>query len=124
METIRIKNMVFYGYHGTADEEKELGGKFEVDLELKTDLQQAIKSDSIHDTINYVEIYKLVKKIVTKSNYHLIESLAGNIVQKIFEQYNLAEVTIRLRKPNVPLHGVVDTVEVEINQSKEEFEKT
>ncbi len=123
MGTIRIKNMVFYGYHGTAEEEKELGGKFEVDLELKTDLRQAIKSDNIHDTINYVEIYKLVEKIVTKSNYHLIESLAGNIVHKIFENYKLSEVTIRLRKPNVPLHGVVDTVEVEINRTKEEFQK-
>lgn len=115
--------MVFYGYHGTADEEKELGGKFEVDLDLKTDLRKAVKSDNINDTINYVEIYKLVKQIVTQSNYHLIESLAGNIVRKIFENYQLSEVTIRLRKPNVPLHGVVDTVEVEINRTKEEIEK-
>jgi len=114
--------MVFYGYHGTANEEKELGGKFEVDLFLKTCLTAAINTDNINDTINYVEIYQLVKNIVTESRYHLIEALAGKIVKEIFKNYSLSEITIRLRKPNVPLHGVVDTVEVEITRKREEME--
>ena len=122
MGTIRLKNMVFYGYHGTAEEEKELGGRFEVDLDLKTKLHKAIETDNIEDTINYVEIYQLVKRIVTENRFHLIEALAGKIVQEIFSNYELDEVTIRLRKPNVPLHGVLDTVEVEITRNKGEME--
>jgi len=122
MGTIKIKNMVFYGYHGTAQEEKELGGRFEVDLDLYTNLNKAIETDNIENTVNYVEIYKLVKDIVTESNFHLIEALAGKIVKEIFTNYLLSKVTIRLRKPNVPLHGVVDTVEVEITRTKEEME--
>ncbi len=121
MGTIKLKNMVFYGYHGTADEEKELGGRFEVDLDLKTNLSKAIISDDIHDTINYVEIYKLVKNIVTESNYHLIEALAGKILKEILINFPLTEVTIHLRKPNVPLHGVLDTVEVVITRTKKEI---
>ena len=120
MGTIKLKNMVFYGYHGTADEEKELGGRFEVDLDLKTNLDKAILSDDINDTTNYVQIYKLVKNIVTESNYHLIEALAGKILIEILKKFPLTEVTIYLRKPNVPLHGVLDTVEVEITRKKEE----
>ena len=122
MGTIRIKNMVFYGYHGTAQEEKELGGRFEVDLDLYTNLTKAIDTDNIEYTINYVDIYSLVKDIVTESKYHLIEALAGKIVKEIFISYTLSKVTIRLRKPNVPLRGVVDTVEVEITRTKEEME--
>ena len=114
--------MVFYGYHGTAKEEKELGGRFEVDLDLFTNLSRAIETDAIEDTVNYVEIYRLVKDIVTESKFHLIEALAGHIVKEIFANYSLSKVTIRLRKPNVPLHGVVDTVEVEITRKKEELE--
>jgi len=114
--------MVFYGYHGTAQEEKELGGRFEVDLDLYTNLNKAIETYNIENTVNYVEIYKLVKDIVTESNFHLIEALAGKIVKEIFTNYLLSKVTIRLRKPNVPLHGVVDTVEVEITRTKEEME--
>jgi len=34
MDVIRLKNMVFYGYHGISESEKSLGGKFEVDLDL------------------------------------------------------------------------------------------
>ena len=45
MGVIRLKNMLFYGYHGVNESEKELGGKFEVDLELYNDLtDQMIKA--------------------------------------------------------------------------------
>lgn len=122
MGIIRIKNMVFYGYHGTADEEKELGGRFEVDLDLTTNLKVAIETDSIEKTINYVDIYHIVKIIVTESKFHLIEALAGKIVKEVFKNFFVKEITIRLRKPNVPLHGVVDTVEVELTRTREEME--
>ena len=34
-----LKNMVFYGYHGAFAAEKELGQRFEVDLEMQLDLK-------------------------------------------------------------------------------------
>ena len=43
MDIIRLKNMVFYGYHGVYESEKALGGKFEVDLNIYKDLKQAGK---------------------------------------------------------------------------------
>jgi len=42
MGVIRLKNMLFYGYHGVNESEKELGGKFEVDLELSTSLKKPV----------------------------------------------------------------------------------
>ena len=37
MDKMVLKNMVFYGYHGVAEPEMILGGKFEVDVELFLD---------------------------------------------------------------------------------------
>ncbi len=118
MDKIRLKNMTFYGYHGTHEQEKILGGKFEVDLEFSFDLTSAIKSDQLEDTISYVDIYKLIQQIMTNSKYHLIESLAGNIIKSIFQKFPIDNATIRIRKPHAPIQGVVDTVEVEITKTR------
>ena len=42
-DIIRIKNASFYAYHGVADDEQNLGGKFEVDVELRSDLSAAME---------------------------------------------------------------------------------
>lgn len=113
--------MVFYGYHGVAEQEKILGGRFEVDLSLDFDMNAAIRSDHLKDTISYVDIYQLVHDVVTQSKYYLIEALAGKILKEIFAHYQAERVIIRIRKPGAPVKGVLDTVEVEIERTRDEM---
>ncbi|MBO8131843.1 MAG: dihydroneopterin aldolase [Candidatus Marinimicrobia bacterium] len=121
MGKVILKNMVFYGYHGAVEQEKILGGRFEVDLELKFDMSKAIKTGHLEDTINYEEVYKTVHDVVTNSQYYLLEKLAGKIMEIIFKSFNVDSVKINLRKPNAPLKGVLDYVEVELEYSKNDF---
>ncbi len=44
---IRIKNAVFYAYHGVMEDEQNLGGKFECDVEMYCDFAAAAESDSL-----------------------------------------------------------------------------
>lgn len=117
METIRLKNMIFYGFHGVEKEEKKLGGRFEVDITLKCDLRKAMASDSLKDTINYEAVHDEVKKIITsEKNHHLLETVAGIVCKNIKSKFPLVETVITtIRKPNVPIQGVIDTVEVEVS---------
>lgn len=122
MGRVRLKNMVFYGYHGVAEQEKILGGRFEVDLSLDFDMTPAIKSDHLRDTISYEDLYKLVHNVVTNSNYYLIEALAGKIIQEVYQKFSPEKVLVRIRKPSAPVKGVLDTVEVEICRTRDEIE--
>ena len=116
MDKIRLKNMVFYGYHGVEESEKILGARFEVDLEIGADLKKAAETDDLHDTINYEAIYHDIEAIVTTKKKHLIEALAGDIAKEIKDKYQgIISIKIVVRKPSVPIRGVLDTVEVEIN---------
>ncbi|RKY61695.1 MAG: dihydroneopterin aldolase [Candidatus Neomarinimicrobiota bacterium] len=122
MGTISLKNMVFYGYHGVAEQEKILGGRFEVDLSLDFDMTAAIASDHLSDTISYEDLYKLVHDVVTKSKFYLIEALAGKIISVVFKKYHPEKVMIRIRKPGAPVRGVLDTVEVCLERTREQME--
>lgn len=117
MEIIRLKNMIFYGYHGVEESESILGARFEVDLLLECDLEDAVTSDKLEDTVNYEAIYHDVERIVTREKHYLIESLAGTICKTIKENYSRVKtVTAVIRKPSVPIKGVLDTVEVEVTR--------
>ena len=116
---IRLKNAVFYAYHGVMADEQNLGGKFEVDVEIQCDLSAAAESDSLKKTVDYEKVYAFVQQTVLAKNYYLLEALANAIGRGLIREfYNIETVTIRVRKLHPPVKGVVDCVEVEISQSR------
>jgi len=115
LDIIRLHNAVFYAYHGALTDEQNLGGKFEIDLELHCDLTAAKQTDNLNETVNYEKVYALMKKIVMGKKYYLIEALAHSIGTGIISGFSqVQKAIVRVRKPGAPIHGVVDTVEIEI----------
>ena len=115
-----LKNMVFYGYHGAFAAEKELGQRFEVDLEMQLDLKPAAVADDLELTVNYVEVYTLVKEVVEEREFGLLETLAETIAGEILSAYTVEEVVVRVRKPFPPSGGILDYAEVEISRKAQE----
>ncbi len=112
---IRIRNAVFYAYHGAGEDEQALGGNFEVDLDMRCDLSLAAETDSLKKTLDYEKVYALVQQTVLARKYRLLEALAGAIAKGLLHEFfNLEAVTVRIRKPHPPVKGVVDCVEVEL----------
>jgi 7,8-dihydroneopterin aldolase/epimerase/oxygenase len=119
LNVIRIKNAVFYAYHGVMQDEQNLGGKFEVDLDLYADLLPAAESDALQKTIDYEKVYGFVQTTVLAKKHFLLESLARDIARGVLRQFfNIEKVTVRVRKPHPPVKGVIDHVEVEITQHR------
>ncbi len=110
-----LKNMTFYGYHGAFAAEKEVGQKFEVDLEVHMDMQNI--GDDTELAFNYVDAYTIIKEIVEEREFNLVETLAETIATQIFGMYDIREVTVRVRKIQVPLGGYLDYLEVEITRN-------
>ena len=52
MATIRIRNMMFYGFHGIYEYEREQGQKFFVDVSLETRDNHAAETDSADDGVD------------------------------------------------------------------------
>lgn len=115
-----LKNMVFYGYHGAFAAEKELGQKIEVDVELRLELKPSAATDDLELSINYVEVYTLIKDIVEEREFNLLETIAEAIAGEILSAYTLEEVVVRVRKPFPPSGGILDCAEVEISRKPQE----
>lgn len=118
MDIVRLNNMIFYAHHGYYKAERELGQKFEVDVEMVCDFQKAVKTDRLEDTVNYREVYNRVADIFNHQKFTLLETLAETIAREILAHFAISAITIRVRKPQVSLNGFLDNVEVEITRKR------
>jgi len=115
MDKISLNRMEFYGYHGLFPEEKKLGQRFIVDIELYMSLKQAGLSDDMNDSIDYGEVFQLVERIVEGKAKNLIEAVAESIASDLLKQYQkLTACTVKVVKPNPPINGHYESAAVEI----------
>ena len=70
---IELKNLVFYAYHGVLEEEAKMGQRFKIDVQLTLEDGLEFAKDTPEQTVNYVEVYAVVKKIVENVRFNLIE---------------------------------------------------
>ncbi|MFL2645575.1 MAG: dihydroneopterin aldolase [Dehalococcoidia bacterium] len=104
-DKIILSEMEFYGYHGVNQEEKIQGQKFVVDLEINCSLLLPGQTDDLNDTVNYSQVYKLIKSIVEGPSQNLIESVAENIAYRILNETSADEVTVKVAKLQPPIKG-------------------
>lgn len=117
---IRIKNAVFYGYHGVHASEQNSGGKFEVDVELHCDISDAVLTDSLKSTVDYEQVYNFLKDLIIEKRFYLIEALASRIADGLIRKFDkVKKVIVKVRKPSPPVGGVVDCVEVEVEMKRD-----
>lgn len=109
---IELKEMRFYAYHGVAPQETVVGNTFIVDLLLTAPLEQAVRSDNLNDTINYAEVYELVKEEMSLPS-RLLEHVAGRILGALKRRFPLLEAArISVSKLNPPFGGEVRSAAV------------
>ena len=118
MDKIILKEIQFHGYHGVAEAERQLGQKYEVDLELMTDLSAASKTDDLIHTIDYAQVVQLVTEIGSQQSFQLFEALAETIVDAILAQFQIDEVQIVVKKLSPPIEPRLAYAGVEIHRKR------
>lgn len=102
-DRIELIGLEAYGYHGVYEHEKNTGQKFLVDMVVWTDFSRAANSDSIADTISYVDLANIAVELVQGLSNDLIETLATNIADKIIELDGAMAVEVTVHKPQAPI---------------------
>ncbi|GLQ37780.1 7,8-dihydroneopterin aldolase [Rhizobium albus] len=112
---IHLKNCAFFARHGVHDAEEFLGQRFFVDADLTVDAPSALTDDAIADTVDYGVAFQVIEAIVTGKRRFLIEALAMDVARALCERFGEITVArITIRKPNAPVPGVLDHVEVTV----------
>jgi dihydroneopterin aldolase len=122
-DRLTLRGMRFMARHGVLPAEKVEPQPFEVDLVLHADLSAAETTDAIERTADYAALHDLVRAVVEGPSHDLIEAVAGDVARAVLAATDPAivdAVEVRVRKPEAPLTGEVDTVEAALVRRRPE----
>jgi dihydroneopterin aldolase len=95
-------------------QEQKVGGEFLVDLQVGYPIEAAMQSDEVTDTLNYAELYELMKAEMAIPS-QLLEHVAGRIVKSINERFpKVSSIDLKITKKNPPMGADCDGAGVHI----------
>ena len=115
---VALEGLEFHAYHGVYPHERSSGNKFEVDVMVETEFQDTAFQDDLSGTINYEDLYTLVKEEMEKPS-KLLEKVGHSIAEKILSSFSSAMgVEVKISKFNPPIGGVCKKASVVVFRHK------
>jgi D-erythro-7,8-dihydroneopterin triphosphate epimerase len=71
-----------------------------INIAIELDLSDAVKSDSLGDTVDYKRIKRRIVALVEKSRYALLERMTYEILREVLSHDRVAAATVRVDKPH------------------------
>ena len=119
MSTIQLKGMKFHSLHGAIPVESIIGNDFVVNISLTADTQKGEENDDLDGTINYAEVYNLVKAEMAQPS-KLIENVAYRIRESIVEHFpEIEKLVVEVQKLRPPVNGEVECASITLNYDKQ-----
>jgi dihydroneopterin aldolase len=115
---VTLSDIEVVGFHGHLAAEKELGQRFELDVDLFVDIETAGQSDRLQDAVNYEKVYQLIVRVVSEDRFNLLEALATDLASAIYDEFDVEGVSLRIRKPSIPYCPHLGHVEVEVERGR------
>lgn len=117
MDKISIQNLEVYAHHGVFKEEQSLGQKFLITADLFLPLYEAARTGDLDQTIHYGEVCQIITDHMIESPTPLIETVALNLCQTLFDTYpNLRGIRMEVKKPQAPIPQPLAYVSVTLEQ--------
>lgn len=115
MSQICVDGIHLRAYHGCLEEEGRIGGEYVVNVLLDVDFSSAAASDNLHETVDYVHVYNIVKEemaIRSKLIEHVAQRILNRLKQKFPQVTNTMVHVVKLRPP---MNGNVESVSVKVS---------
>lgn len=118
MDKLYLENIEIFANHGVFKEEKTLGQKFIISLELTLNTRDAAVSNDLTKSVHYGELCHRIEEEFKKESYDLIETAVEKIAEFILFNYDMVKsVKVKLKKPWAPIGRHLDYAAVEIERA-------
>ena len=114
---IELRGLRVLARIGVTDAELEADRPLLIDIDLIPANSAATSSDELADTADYSVIAALAEGIAQGEPHRTLERLAAEIAEGILAAGGVAEVGVRVAKPEPPMEQRVDHVAVRVARS-------
>ncbi len=122
--SIIIKDLELSLHCGVTESERIHLQPILVDLSIACPNEPAFKSDQLKDTVDYAAVIQCLRDIVEKQTYLLLEKVAEDITQTLFQRFSLTQLKIWVRKVLAPIPDFSGSVGIRLVTSRKEYVQT
>lgn len=111
---VGVEGIALWGRCGVTDEERAVGQRLVVDVQLVPRETVGLRTDDLSGTVDYGSVVSTVREAVETRSYRLIERLADEIATALTAEHSLREVRVCVRKPAPPVGLAIGSAFVEV----------
>jgi len=116
-DSIRVEGIAFQARVGYEASERMQPQRILVDVTLELPLAAGARSDDLRDTLDYRGVCTAVVEAGTARSYHLIEAMAGAIVERLAVGEPRAGLAVTVSKVRPLMAGEPDRVSVTLRRA-------
>ena len=120
MGIIKLTNIRTFSYHGCLEEEAKIGSNYRVDLTIKTNLKPSAQTDELHDTVDYVDLNRIVVEemaIRAKLLEHVAQRIIDRVLKELLPVLKI-KIEVQVTKLNPPIGGDVEGVTIIMSEKR------
>ena len=116
-----IHNASFESHIGITPTERSTPQKVLINVDLAINLTAPGRSDSIKDTLDYRNVWRLLDDCVMGKEFHLVEALATSVGDVLLAHFpSIVSVTVGVTKPAALAAKGVGSVGVQLTVTREQ----
>ena len=115
-DSITVKGIRVFAYHGVTEQERSAGQPFVVDVTADLDLSEAGLTDELAVTLDYGILAEAIHRRVSGEQWNLIERVAHRVAELVLEDRRVTRVEVSVHKPEAPIRVDFDDVAVTITR--------
>ena len=116
---ILIKDLVLKMLIGIHNFEKRKKQRVKFNLVINIDQNLIPNDKDLRSIVNYEQVIKTIMRITSRKQYPLLETLAEKIFSKLFENFRIKKVLLRIEKLDVIKNTSSVGIELEKTRSNE-----
>jgi dihydroneopterin aldolase len=116
LDIIFIRGLTAATTIGVYNHERDIIQNLIIDLELGCDTRKAGASDRFEDALDYDAISRRTLAFVEQTTYYLIESVAEQLSQVLFDEFPIVQLKIKITKPGAI--DIADAVGIMIERQR------
>ena len=115
---VSIKNLILKIYIGLHNFEKKKKQRVRFNIDITTDSNIKPDNNNLLSIVNYEDTINKITSITTEKHHELLEDLAENIFDVIFERKIVKQVSLKLEKLDIIKN--TESVGIEVTKSRDE----
>lgn len=113
MAIIRVKNLLIRTFIGFNPEELRNKQDVVVNMTIRADVNEAIRTDDVNNSYNYKTITKKVIKLVQEGEFKMLENLTQQILDLILKNPQVEWAKVEVDKPHALRFAESVSIELE-----------